>query len=196
MADIPLAGAGAPNIAVPGLGVVWHGNLLDGPPPGDQPVVCWSGWAGDQPRAMDRVWSASFETWGPAGIASRDEAIGELAASRREVLIRPHARHALSDTPGVATVARDQGGSRLGVLLEPAALFTPEMLRDADEHIERMAQLLVPLAAAILLSDVSSADDELRLVAAGEGELRDALGPIQSSAEQVGIPIHRAVEAG
>lgn len=186
---IPLGTPGSPDASHPELGLVWHGNLLEEAPPAG-PLVSWSGWAGEQPGLTGGVWSAAFETWGPAGRAAFDKRIDALAGRTDRVLIRPHARHVVSDIPSVATLARRFEGGSVGVLLEPAALFTPEMLPDADEHLERIAAL-VPVSAGVLLSDIERAGDELRLTA-GEGELGGRLGVIRASAEAAGVDCYAA----
>jgi len=187
--SIPIAGPGSPDASHPDLGVIWHGNLLEESPP-DGPIVAWSGWAGGQPRLAGGVWSPAFETWGPAGRAAFDERIGSLARSGARVLIRPHARHVISDIPSVATLAKRFEGGSVGVLLEPAALFTSEMLRDTDEHIERIAAL-VSVCAGVLLSDIERAGEELRLIA-GAGELAGRLEAIRAAAEAAGVACYGA----
>ncbi|MCL4220561.1 MAG: hypothetical protein KJZ65_04240 [Phycisphaerales bacterium] len=114
------------------------------------PIVCWSGWLGDADAAegwFERVPGQ----WLPSSRAAWDQVA--RAADHERLILRPHARHLLSDGPGCLTYLRGGDGRRL--LLDPVAMFETEMLPDADEHLRRLLMTLGPLAWGLVVSDVT-----------------------------------------
>jgi hypothetical protein len=101
----------------------------------------------------------------PAARAAWEERAQSLTseAERRTVqlLLWPHAEDAVSDIPGIVTFFRSGPGSKprsgagtasaepgtqpartWGLLLDPAAMLTPAMLANAEDHIWRMGAVL------------------------------------------------------
>ncbi|MFO0833066.1 MAG: hypothetical protein U0637_14635 [Phycisphaerales bacterium] len=96
--------------------------------------------------------------WMPAPRRAWDDCAAALSqeAARRNVdlLLWPHAEDVVSDLPGIVQFFRsgpgsltrpgaDPGSAKSNVwslLLDPAALLTPAMLADADDHVSRMAE--------------------------------------------------------
>ncbi len=73
-------------------------------------------------------------------------------------MIRPHARHLVSDVPGCLGLMRREPRFRLA--FEPALLFEPVMLVAAEDHLVRMFGGLASVAEVIVISDVQQADDD------------------------------------
>lgn len=186
-----------------GLGAWTPGNPVErAPAEGDGPLVCFSGWAGDQPRAGEGVFASSFETWGPIGRGLWADVLEGLAGTGRVVRLRPHARHLLSDPQGCLNLLRERGtqGSRgpFEVILEPAALLTADMLETAADHVDRALEALLGRSdvPAVVLSDAelveSEAGPELRLVPPGAegGVLGEALlRKLAGAAVEAGKPV-------
>jgi hypothetical protein len=84
-------------------------------------------------------------TWGPKGWAALEEAVRAMPG-RGRVWVRPHARHVVSDIPGVRRLLEAEWGSRLGVALDPAAMMTPAMRGSAG-----MADLVTRVFEAVEL---------------------------------------------
>jgi len=133
------------------------------------PVARWTGWLeGPAASGHGRDVSPHFPTLAGTGwnrlvtlIAGHQES---RSADADPLVLRPHARHTLNDVPGCCRLIHELDASaRLGVglLIEPAAFLTGAMLDDADEHLERIFEVLIPYAQrqtlgflGVLLSDV------------------------------------------
>lgn len=108
-------------------------------PPGSEGTLrCPSGWTGDSP----------FEPhpgrWTVKAQRELDEAAARLFSQRPRagLVFTTHCRHVLHDhhtwwRHAVRFAEQHQG--RLGYLIDPAAWFTPDMVRDQADHLERMA---------------------------------------------------------
>ncbi|MCA9296543.1 MAG: hypothetical protein KC983_08495 [Phycisphaerales bacterium] len=70
-----------------------------------------------------------------------------IAAGRRLAFI-PHHRHLLSDTPSVRAFLDQWAGGPFDIILDPALLFAESMFDRAEEHAERMFELIAPRAIA------------------------------------------------
>ncbi len=160
---------GTGEIVDPACGALWArvlgGNPLDpdwparavfdsivrsSEPP--QRVVIWSGTGADELFASDpRSWLSETR-----GRFDRfiDETSALLDASGIRLLLRPHARHVLSDAPSLLTFLSVQGSSNVGVLLDVASMFEPAMIADAHVHLGRLAGDVLPRADAVLLANV------------------------------------------
>jgi hypothetical protein len=92
----------------------------------------------------------------PSSGVVRERVLSVLDAFGGEALVRPHARHLVSDVPGsLALVRRERP---LGLVIEPAALFEPGMIEAAADHFERMGTALGSLARVWVVSDVRRAE--------------------------------------
>lgn len=157
------------------------------------PLVCWSGWTGETCFAVDpRAWSVG--AW--KNLESACEAVQARLAPKHggdapanagaSIWLRPHARHVLSDSIRCERFMQHLGGSgggRIGIVAEPAALFTRAMLVHASDHLERSAHSAARWSGlrAVLASNVvepsSGAPDELSGTGAFDNGSAFDLGP-------------------
>ncbi|MFM7260146.1 MAG: hypothetical protein ACKO3W_06030 [bacterium] len=130
--------------------------IVDADAPGTR-LVSWSGTLADEPFADDpRTWMrAGQERF--AGFL--DEVAPALLHHRRTLCFRPHHRHVLSDVHSSVKMLRDRAGGPFEVLLSPADMLAPSMLRDAEDHLARMFAHLGPVAAGVLLADVAESPE-------------------------------------
>lgn len=125
---------------------MWQGNLLQEippppPPATDGPLACWSGWTAAEADPATGRFPVSMEAWGPSAWQAMLDACREVQAvgaggAGGRLLLRPHARHILSDAQRCLRLLETSLAPAL--LLEPAAMLTESMLPDAAEHLERM----------------------------------------------------------
>lgn len=144
---------------------------------GAQRVVAWTGWFGEGADAAAGRFPRDFRTWTPGAWKSLRERIDEAAAKLAaggELLLRPHARHVISDPQACIMLVKDlPPGVR--ILLDPVSMLTPAMLGSAEDHLAR-AMELAPFAAAVLISGADLVDDdELRAAREGTALHRDAV---------------------
>ena len=152
--------------------------------PGDL-MVAWSGTCATD---ADGLFAEEPRTWmgeGHARFEAFCDSIREpLAASRRRLCFRPHARHVLSDPQGTLDFLRRREGEPFGLALSPADLLTVGMVGDAEDHFTRILDFMVPRADLLLLHDArppsptDDADDSTLLESCplGEGVLpREAI---------------------
>ena len=131
--------------------------LDGGPEPFGAPApglsVCWSGsLSEDGPFARDPA------TWLPGGLAALgdacDRAAPGLEAAGARVLLRPHARHVLSDPARCRSFLADRSPA-FGLCLEPAAMYEVSMLDGADDHLVRILEGAGRLAEIVIVSDAA-----------------------------------------
>lgn len=142
------------------VGEVISANLAGESPsaPGTGWRVCWSGWVGESDLGsgwFERVpgqWlPSSRQAW---------KAVAERADAVEGIVLRPHARHLLSDGPGCQNWLREAEGRRL--LLDPVSMLEPEMLPDADDHVERLLTTLGADCWGVVVSDVGKREEAER----------------------------------
>ncbi len=181
------------------------GNLIGGIETGGlERVVISPGWlaAEDDEPASPADPSVSFRTFTQEGRGRYEAALDQLVerAGQTRFVLRPTAASFLSDIPSVRAEARRWGGdarfASLGLLVDPAALFTPEMLTNAEDHLRRMTEGLLGVERvwAVLVTDVTPVGPgpEVRLGACpvGEGSLAiEALRAFARAAAGLGLPI-------
>lgn len=131
-------------------------NPVEEPPDSERDswTICWSGWLGAADPGAG-WFERSPGQWLPSARQTWDRAAADLDRVERMVL-RPHARHLLSDGPGCLQWLRQQEGRRL--LLDPVAMLEPEMLPDADDHVTRLLSTVGALAWGVVVSDVGVAE--------------------------------------
>ena len=122
---------------------LWRGNALEEAPPAGEhatPTLVWTGWA-DAGEPEREVFEPGFVWQGSVW-----DRLGEHLDGANAI-IRPHARHVVGDVNALRAWqgARERAGldqasaGHTGVVLEPAALFTPAMVAEADTHLDRIA---------------------------------------------------------
>jgi hypothetical protein len=105
-------------------------------------VATWSGTLaeGDGPFAAD------VRNWSVAARSELHDKVDRLCAGAEQkgvtgrLFLRPHARHILSDWHTCArfmTQRETAGDARTGLLVDPAAMLTAQMLARSVEHLER-----------------------------------------------------------
>jgi len=132
-------------------------------------VVSWSGGLGDG------LFERDPRTWLPSGRAALeawlDAALPEIERRGGRLLLRPHARHVVSDAHTAVSLLDARSGAPLGLALDPAGLLEATMLGNLDDHLVRTLELAGPRAEVILLRSVQAPEDEERpLPAAALGE--------------------------
>ncbi len=181
------------------------GNLIGGIETGDlERVVISPGWlaAEDGEPASPADPSVSFRTFTPEGRGRYEAALDQLVARAGEtrVVLRPTAASFLSDIPSVRAEARRWGGEAkyagLELLVDPAALFTPAMLGNAEDHLRRMTEGLLGVERvwAVLVTDAKPVGPgpEVRLEACpvGDGSLPvESLAGFARAAAGLGLPV-------
>lgn len=126
--------------------------LPAGIPDNTATLICWSGTLADELFARDP------RNWGPVGFEALHAAMRglEFAALRGEfrVLFRTHARHVLNDPTRCQAFLAELGGRPFGIAFDPASMFEESMLRDAEDHLQRMFESLGPRCGCVILGNV------------------------------------------
>jgi hypothetical protein len=158
-------------IASPGAcwATILPGSLLGGvqpPASAASPVVAFTGSYAELEGGG--LFDAHPRTWARPGWERLAEACRLVTrTSEATVLIRPHARHVVSDVPGIrhfaSTIAAEHPG-RFGLLLDPVAMLESGHLarHDADDAIARVLDevgtLGLPVAAIVAAAPVVDED--------------------------------------
>lgn len=164
---------------------VMSGSLLD-PSPCHDPhsgadLLVWSGTLA---RRADRgPFDADPGNWSPrAWEALRSACAAVAARTRARILVRPHARHIVSDLPGIECFARQVGADhpgRFAIALDPASMLdqrhvdlgvAPDTLRRIAEAIPRLGTPDCPLAA-VIIANARTDGDRLAASAIDDGML-------------------------
>ena len=144
------------------------GFLLELELPGPRAIL-WSGSLGES------LFADEPRNWMPAGRAALaafcDSAARPLGLAGKRMCFRPHHRHVLSDVQGSLSFLRERDGQPFGIALSPADLLTPDMLRDAEDHLARAIGSLGHLADVVIVEDLRPGPDGLERVPFGEGVL-------------------------
>lgn len=171
-------------------------------------VVAWSGWLGPEPARLDGLAQTPTprdpRTWGPAGWSGLQAAVDRVIGAwmgAGTLLLRPHARHALSDAQRCLTLLRQREGQPIGLVLDPASMLEPSMLPHAEDHLTRMLGALGdhPMVAAVVVANVRTidGDDGSALAAAPLDEGLVPRGLVERlTAKLVRAEIPRVVLAG
>lgn len=132
-------------------------------------LLAWSGPTEDHegdPFAPDP------RAWLPASMPAFLERLRRLepvlAARRIRLLIRPHARHIVSDGPRCAALFRPEwraAAPHVGLALDPAAMLEPSMLLVGADHIRRALELAGRFASVVILTNAVAPKDADGLVA-------------------------------
>ncbi len=114
-------------------------------------------------RQGEREGADRWRMWGREGRRLLDEACERLrgSASRAgaEFVLVPTADGVLSDVPSAGSFVRGHEGGEFGVLLEPAAMLTGQMLSASEDHVRRMVRFAAETAAVrgVVISSVRGA---------------------------------------
>ena len=114
-----LLGAGASEIA--SGEIVWSGSYAE---------VDGGGTFDEDPR-----------TWGVKGW---DALRARVESGERGVVVRPHARHVVSDVPGCRRLLESSWATQRGVRLcyDPASMVVPGMMGRIEDHLRRMYEAI------------------------------------------------------
>ena len=173
----------------------WGGNLMPPdagvPAAKDVPVIASPGWidAEDDEPVSPRDPGVSFRTFMAGGRDAAEAGRRRAVEAGTELILRPSAASALSDIPSVRAAAKAWGGDDpTRVLIDPAGLFTPEMVRTAEDHLERMAEELIGLEPVwgVLVTDLREGPGRWEAAPIGAGVL-----PVESLAMVARVAVER-----
>jgi hypothetical protein len=83
-----------------------------------------------------------------------DNLIEPLRAAGCTLCFQPHARHVLSDVQSTLTFLNRCADAPFEIAFDPAGLFEPSMLSDAEDHLSRSFELLGPRCAMLILRNI------------------------------------------
>lgn len=89
------------------------------------------------------MFDEDWRTWGAKGWDALERGVVELGGegtSESGLLVRPHARHVVSDLPGCKRMLESSWAAERGVGLcyDPASMCAPGMAARAEDHLRRM----------------------------------------------------------
>lgn len=134
-------------------------------------VVAWTGWFGDGAEPTAGVFTRDFMTWTPGAwkaLHARIEAAAGAVPHGGELLLRPHARHVISDPQACVMLLKDLP-QKVRLLLDPVSMLTPAMLSSAEDYMARALELapLERVVGVLIAGAEPIGDDQLRPVAGG-----------------------------
>lgn len=173
---------------------------------GPEPVGAMATWNGQSLlgasvrgiTSSEIVWSGSYaevegggvfeedpRTWGAKGW---DVLRARVESCERDLVIRPHARHVVSDVPGCRRLLESSWASERGALLchDPASMVVPGMMGRIEDHLRRMYEAIelfpVQRLRMVVVAGVDANGAACGLDACGElgrtvAELADAWVP-------------------
>jgi hypothetical protein len=172
-------------------GVLRHawpgGSLLSGREGSDEVAggVVWTGSMAELDGGG--LFDAHPRTWGTAGWAALEAAAAGIASQSKAALaIRPHARHVVSDIPGIrrfgTSIAAHHPG-RFQLLLDPASMLDLSHIehRSAEDTLRRIAAELPALDTpelpliGVVVANIRRDGDRLLLVPIDDGEVDPGL---------------------
>lgn len=121
-------------------------------------VVCWSG------SLADNMFVRDWGTWGDAGMSALKSFCARVApefgARGLRLVLRPHARHVLSDAFRCRRIVDENAHGFVGVALDAASMMEHSMLDDVEGHYERAFELLGPVADLVIVTGLARGDEE------------------------------------
>lgn len=151
--DAPGAGTGREEV----WAAVWPGNLVHAVPEPREFAEAprWVLWSGTPAPGL---FDESPFIWGLPAWEKFEAALRAVAmlAGARKVLVRPHARHVMSDMPSCLRVLERTSVENARVLLDPAAMLTDDMRSaGAEDHVTRILEGLAghPGVEAVVVGD-------------------------------------------
>lgn len=158
-------------------------------------VLCWSGSLGED------LFGRDWRTWGAEGMAELARFCGDAAAVLEarggRLVLRPHARHVLSDPFKCRRFVDACEHARVGVALDAASMLEHSMLDEAEGHSERAFEMLGPVASLVVVTGVMRGGDEdappLRPPAGAGGALGEMIERLVEAYVPAGTPILRMI---
>lgn len=148
-------------------------DRIDPAPAGTSAV--WAGWLADDANPAKGRFPLDFRLWTRTAweaLAAGLAAIAPALEARRATLwLRPAAGCILADPQACLTFLRSRPSPAIGLLLDPVAMLTPDMLGDLDDHLVRamsIAGFVDGVEAVVLAAPVHAPDGSV-----GHGPLAD-----------------------
>ncbi len=138
-------------------------------------IAAWSGWFGEETQGVyeadPRLWLGKGDEMLHGQLDQIHKKLGGADGVVGEFLLRPHARHVLSDHLACQRYLQERPSDKFGLLLDPVAMLEPSMLPDARDHLIRTREALGEHARALIVSNVNKVSDGLVSCALDAGEL-------------------------
>lgn len=169
--------------------------LLNQSPPAGLPVVMQTGSFAECDGGG--VFDPHPRTWSTHGWAALVEACDQATrAFSGVIVVRPHARHVLSDVPSLrrfAAHARERHPDRFQLLLDPVSMLEPVHLsrKDAGDFIARTleeADTIGLKVFGIVAAGASLIDGEVNMVRLGDGDAPSAHA-FAAAAKRLDVPL-------
>jgi hypothetical protein len=154
----------------PGLSLIdWDGDRS-----GSTQVIILGDGVGHAGETPDEDATSWIRSWSQSGWERFDAAYREVRtktdASGIEVVIRPSAHGMLSDAVCTLNWIARGAGQDTKLLLDPMGWVVPSMMRDLEDHLDRIVELCLEMAAqghvwGVLLRSVAWNEDRSALVA-------------------------------
>ncbi len=131
----------------------------------DSTLIAWAGWYDRAAEPALGVFPSDFRLWNE-GLDLLRERIDTLAPVLEErnarLLLRPALGLVLSDPHSIWALLEKLPACPIGVLVDPVAMLTPEMMDHAEDHLPRMFDKLGNLerCEAVVLSGANVHSDE------------------------------------
>lgn len=132
-------------------------------------TVLWAGWLSDDADPVVGRFPLDFRLWTRAGWDALSAGLAVLApvldARRATLWLRPASGCILADPQACMTFLRGRPSANVGLLLDPVAMLTADMLGDLDDHIARaisIAGLVEGVEAVVLAAPVVTADGRVK----------------------------------
>lgn len=169
--EIPDGGGKVRHVHGPapvGAAICWRGRSLLGASAGEiaSGEVVWSGSYAEVEGGA--VFDEDPRTWGAKGW---DALRTRVESGERGVVIRPHARHVVSDVPGCRRLLETSWATERGVRLcyDPASMLVPGMMGRIEDHLLRMYEAIelfpVERLAMVVVAGVGDDGEGAKLAA-------------------------------
>lgn len=131
----------------------------------DSALIAWAGWYDQTADPALGVFASDFRLWneGIDLLRQQIDALGPVLEEKNaRLLLRPALGLVLSDPHSIWALFEKLPKSPIGVLVDPVAMLTPEMMDHAEDHLPRMFDKLGNLerCEAVVLSGAKIHSDE------------------------------------
>ncbi len=160
----------------------------------------WSGAPGDDPDLHAQSW---LQSWSQSGWERFDSAYRDAKRLAEpmgvELLLRPSSQGMLSDAVCTLNWCTRGAGQDASLLLDPLGWVVGSMVRDVDDHLDRIGELCVEMCeqgqvGCVLLRSIvhSPEDDSVHAASLGHGSvdtglILDRLGPLLDRAPRIAV---------